>query len=220
MCVYDNHNPCNSIINTSDVERGQAETLVPLINQSVIEAGISFQDIDCITTTKGPGTFTGLRVGLAAAKSFALALSKPLIGFTTPDVIAQNFWRQNKSNKQQLCVLLESKRSDFYCQIWDCEQNEILQATALSALDIYQNLENGPTIVIGNALDRFKEEVESNYKLEYLNGFERPDTNVLAQMAVKDFNQNTVNQDVQPLYLREADVSISNKVQRQLETEK
>jgi tRNA threonylcarbamoyladenosine biosynthesis protein TsaB len=68
--------------------RGQAERLAPLVNELVSEAGVRFSQLDRIAVTRGPGAFTGLRVGLAFARGLALALDRPCIGLSTLDVLA------------------------------------------------------------------------------------------------------------------------------------
>ncbi len=63
--------------------RGHAEALMPLLERVMSEAGTDFADIDRIAVTTGPGSFTGLRVGIAAARGIALAAEKPAVGVTT-----------------------------------------------------------------------------------------------------------------------------------------
>ncbi len=68
---------------TLPMRRGHAETLMPLIARVVEAAGIAFAALDRIAATAGPGSFTGLRVGLSAARGIALAAGKPVVGVTT-----------------------------------------------------------------------------------------------------------------------------------------
>ena len=63
--------------------RGHAEALMPLVERVMAEAGTSFGGIDRVAVTTGPGSFTGLRVGIAAARAIALAAEKPAVGVTT-----------------------------------------------------------------------------------------------------------------------------------------
>jgi tRNA threonylcarbamoyladenosine biosynthesis protein TsaB len=68
--------------------RGQAERLAVLVDELVLEAGVTFAQIDRIAVTRGPGAFTGLRVGLAFARGLALALGRPCLGFSTLEILA------------------------------------------------------------------------------------------------------------------------------------
>src|SRR5204862_5654788 len=65
------------------MKRGHAEALMPLIARVMREAGIAFANLDRIAVTTGPGSFTGLRVGLSAARGIALAADRPVVGLTT-----------------------------------------------------------------------------------------------------------------------------------------
>lgn len=68
--------------------RGQAERLAPLVAELMGDVSLSFSQIDVIGVTRGPGAFTGLRVGLAFARGLALALNRPCIGMSTLEVLA------------------------------------------------------------------------------------------------------------------------------------
>src|SRR5439155_20724451 len=65
------------------MKRGHAEALMPLIARVMKESGVAFAALDRIAATTGPGSFTGLRVGLSAARGIALAAGKPVVGVTT-----------------------------------------------------------------------------------------------------------------------------------------
>src|SRR5262249_27068835 len=94
---------------------GHAERLMPMINEVMEEAGVKFPDLDTVVTTTGPGAFTGLRIGLSAAKSLGLALDIPVFGITTLQALALQYSAEKKPSGP-LGVILETKREDFYFQ--------------------------------------------------------------------------------------------------------
>ena len=73
-----------------EARTGHAERLMPMIGEVMAEAGMAFSAIDRIGVTVGPGSFTGVRVGVAAARGLALALKRPAIGFTNLAVMAHD----------------------------------------------------------------------------------------------------------------------------------
>ncbi|MCK0168118.1 tRNA (adenosine(37)-N6)-threonylcarbamoyltransferase complex dimerization subunit type 1 TsaB [Jannaschia sp. S6380] len=72
----------------TDMARGQAERLLPAIEETLAEAGVTLQDLDCIGVGVGPGNFTGIRISVAAARGLALGLGIPAIGVSLLDALA------------------------------------------------------------------------------------------------------------------------------------
>lgn len=70
------------------MSKGQAERLAPMVREALTQAGTAFSDLDRIAVTTGPGSFTGVRVGLSFARALALAIGKPCIGVSTLEALA------------------------------------------------------------------------------------------------------------------------------------
>ena len=100
------------------LERGHAEFLVPLIEETLLEAKLSYQDLDLLAVTTGPGAFTGIRIGLATARSLAIACNLPLIGITNFDAIVNGISETERKGRKIL-VTLETKRLDFYVCLYN-----------------------------------------------------------------------------------------------------
>lgn len=73
---------------SESMSRGQAERLAPMVREAALAAGVALTEIDRICVTTGPGSFTGVRVGLSFARALALALEKPCVGVSTLEALA------------------------------------------------------------------------------------------------------------------------------------
>ena len=109
------------------MERGQSEALIPMVETVMEEAGWSFGDLDRLGVTVGPGSFTGVRIGLAAARGLALAGGLPLVGVTSLEAIALEA-RAGTGNgditpPHTLLVALSAGRSDLYVQMFSRNQD-------------------------------------------------------------------------------------------------
>ena len=97
-----------------ETQRDQAKLLVPMIQEVLEEGALGFDELDLIVATQGPGSFTGLRLGLATARALGVALNKPVMGINCFDFVHAHY--RTAGYKQALLVILETKRQDFYAQ--------------------------------------------------------------------------------------------------------
>ena len=96
--------------------RGHAEALMPLIRRIMDEAGTAFRDLDRVVVTTGPGSFTGLRVGIAAARGIALAINKPAVGLSTLSAYAAPYLADDE--KAPVVVAIDARHSHVYLQVF------------------------------------------------------------------------------------------------------
>ncbi len=101
-----------------------AEVLTVFCEEVVKEAGITFKDLDAVAVSKGPGSYTGLRIGVSAAKGICYALTKPLIAIGTLEAMACGMQTEAKPG-DLLCPMLDARRMEVYCAIYDHLGNEI-----------------------------------------------------------------------------------------------
>ena len=197
-----------------ETAREQAALLVPLIRETLEEANLSFADLDLIVSSTGPGSFTGLRIGLSTARSLALALDKPARGVSTLAVVA----RQTQTRDKR-AVLLETKRRDFYVQVFDEKARPLGKPQALEGEALLSSLqENGPCHLAGDALARFTREAGAEWVRAHACG-QSPmvllDPLVMARMGKEA--AALPPEPLEPLYLRGADVSRPKVPPRTLE---
>ena len=107
---------------------GQAEALLPMVDAAMREAGLAASAIDFVAVTTGPGSFTGIRVGLAAARGIALARDLPLVGVSSFTATAATAVVPADA---VLLVALESRRADFYVQLFDRAASPLREPAAM-----------------------------------------------------------------------------------------
>jgi tRNA threonylcarbamoyladenosine biosynthesis protein TsaB len=98
------------------IARGHAERLVPLIAELLAEAGV--RRADSIVVDIGPGSFTGIRVGLAAAKAFGLAWKAPVAGCTSTALVAAGVFA-DRPDLERIYVAFDASRGEVYAQMFD-----------------------------------------------------------------------------------------------------
>ena len=131
-----------------------AEKLHVFIAEVLIEARLDRQDIDAIAISKGPGSYTGLRIGVSAAKGLCFALDIPLISIPTLEVLAQ----QAQCEDCYIIPLLDARRMEVYSAVFNSEKEQIRETRAeiLNEKSFQEYLEARKTIFLGDGAAKFK----------------------------------------------------------------
>ncbi len=200
-------------------ERGHAERLLPMIEGVLAEAGCAYGDLDLLAVTVGPGAFTGIRIGLAAARSLALASGLPLLGVSSFDAVAHGVDEQERAGRRVL-VALETKRADIYGQFYGPDLGPTGDAFAALPEALPEarpeRLGGGPLLVAGDAAERVMPALKAfdgNVCLSTANVF--PDPAVVAAIAAADWRRGKIaEKDLtypEPVYLRPPDVNLPDQ---------
>ncbi len=96
--------------------RGHAEVLAPMIAQVMADAGVAFADLDRIAVTTGPGTFTGVRIGVATARGIAVASGLPVAGVTTLKAVAAGAAKHRAVQGRAIAPVFDARRGEVYVQ--------------------------------------------------------------------------------------------------------
>lgn len=181
------------------IERGHAETLLPLYQNLVQDLNKSSQDIETVYVTVGPGSFTGLRVGLTVARFMGFSLGVPVHGITS----FQAFSAALDDGRPRL-VLVETKRADYYCQLLDVKHEPLSEPQSLMVGDIIALMaEQGDNpIIIGDAVARFQSEARRT-DWDYIN---MPIIDAPKAAKALQMEQMSLT-DAEGYYIRDADVS-------------
>lgn len=134
---------------------GQAERLVPLIAETLAAAAVTPAALDLIAVTTGPGSFTGIRIGLAAARGLALATGRPVIGIGVLDAYAAAVPPPARQART-LIVAVESKRDEFYLQAFTAAGTALAPPAQVHPRDLAAWLPAGPLLLAGDAAARLQ----------------------------------------------------------------
>ncbi|TDI65023.1 MAG: tRNA (adenosine(37)-N6)-threonylcarbamoyltransferase complex dimerization subunit type 1 TsaB [Alphaproteobacteria bacterium] len=109
--------------------RGHAETIMPMIADICLEAGIAVSELDRIGVTIGPGTFTGQRVGLAAARAMVLGTKVGIVGVTTLRALAAGV---QPDSAPLIASLIDARRGEVYAQVFDRQLSPVMPPQVLT----------------------------------------------------------------------------------------
>jgi tRNA threonylcarbamoyladenosine biosynthesis protein TsaB len=135
------------------LERGHAEILMPMLQEVLAAAAVDFTGLGLLAVTTGPGTFTGIRIGLAAARGLALASGLPLLGVTSLEAVAAAVPEEERAGRI-LLVAIDSRRDDLFIQAFDAQNQPLGPAQAVAALDLAAAAPAGAILVAGDAAER------------------------------------------------------------------
>ncbi len=149
----------------STEQKNHASFVQPAIQQLTDKSGYQLKEVDAIAVTAGPGSYTGLRVGLASAKGICYAIDKPLILIDTLEVMAQSVLSQFVLNNQAidpltlLCPLIDARRMEVFTALYNLSLQEIQppHALILDTQSFHPILAQQPVIFSGSGHYKLKE---------------------------------------------------------------
>ena len=138
----------------NSINYSHAESLHVFIDAVLNEAGITSKNLDAVAISKGPGSYTGLRIGVSAAKGLCFALDKPLISIPTLEVLAH----QVVCSEGAIVSMLDARRLEVYAAIYNSNYNEIKETEAkiLDSNAFAEQLNHGKIYFVGNGVEKTK----------------------------------------------------------------
>lgn len=192
------------------MERGHAETLVPMIVEVLADAGIGFADIDALAVTIGPGSFTGLRAGLAAARGLALARRLPVAGVTSLEAVAYGVSPGavgDAAAARARLVALSTRRADVYVQLFAADLAPLTEPAAMMPGDVPALVGDRPVLVAGDGAASLRGPLsQSGVEAAFDDGPGVPDAATVAAIAARrhgdgDRGEALSRGPPEPLYL-------------------
>jgi tRNA threonylcarbamoyladenosine biosynthesis protein TsaB len=204
VCLSENE---SSILQKENVvQKEHASFVHEAIKQIMNAAGRSLTQVDAIAITSGPGSYTGLRVGMATAKGLCYALRKPLITINTLEVMAAAAINQNPnlSNNSLLCPMIDARRLEVFTALYNISLNNILLPCAmiLERYSLEDWLKQNQVVFFGSGSKKF-EEIQENGNAIFKSV--QHTSNDLALLAEKYFNKKEFANlaYAEPLYIKE-----------------
>jgi len=190
------------------MKRGHAEALMPLIARVMKETGIPFAALDRIAATTGPGSFTGLRVGLSAARGIALAAGKPVVGLTTLSAYAAPI--VSEGGEQPVISAIDARHDHVYLQVVSGSGSSLVRPKVASIEEALAASCFGAPHLVGNAANLLAERWPSDAPPPFkVDAQPAPDITWVAWLGA------AVNPDTapaKPYYLRAVDAKPSQEV--------
>lgn len=153
---------------TVNYKKTHSQTLLPMLDAVAKMIELDLKTVDAIAVAKGPGSFTGLRIGSATAKGLGLALDVPLIEIPTVDGLAYNLW----GAKDLVCPLMDARRNQTYTGIYAFEGGEMQVLEPQCAVDISKIVEkiNGlqrAVVFLGDGVPVFRDYISEHVQVPY-----------------------------------------------------
>lgn len=162
----------NNLICKLDTVTGRthSENLMPMIDQALKQSNLELKNFDLIVCDKGPGSFTGIRIGIATAKSFHDSLEIPCIGINSLEALAYNV-----NDSKYICSILDCKNDNCYFALFEKTENLLENliepqaddiSSALSILKSYceDTIDNSKITFVGDGISVFKNQIKSYFE--------------------------------------------------------
>lgn len=187
------------------MEQSHSGLLAPSIKSLLSYCSKSMAEIDALAVSKGPGSYTGLRIGVSTAKGICDAIDKPLIAINTLEAMAFGVSKYIISEKSLLCPMIDARRMEVYYLLTDANQN-IIKPTEPLIVDsnsFCDELKDHNIFFFGNGSDKCKPIIQHPHA-NFINGI-KPSAASVGYLATKSF-ENKQFEDVayfDPFYLKE-----------------
>ena len=176
--------------NNSKIERSHSKLLIKLIDDTLNTNKLKIADIDIFSISKGPGSYTGLRIGLSSIKGFCYALDKPLVSINTLKILAISALENIDDKDFILCPMIDARRMEVYTKSFDHNLNELSNDQAIILeKDTFDNYKDKKVYFFGDGSDKFKK-IVSRKNFIFLDNI-NPDSKFMGKLSYDKFiNRN------------------------------
>lgn len=185
-----------------DMAKGHAEALIPMLDEMCADTDFRFEELDAFAVTVGPGTFTGLRVGLATARGFAVAMGKPCLGVTSLEAIAFPV-RQEVAEGELIAACFDARRNEAYLQLFTSDLSPHTDPALISLDEMKELLPDVNIVAVGTGASLVLQRA-ANARAAAASPL--PDARSVASIAASRSADDALPPN--PLYLRAPDAKV------------
>ena len=212
VCVLQNSPDIQRQSETIQMARGQAEALMPTIERVLSKAQMDVSHLDRIAVTIGPGSFTGIRVGLAAAKALGRVCQKPVLGISTLAVLAAPLIEKQQGD--MIVSAIDARHDHIYMQVYTGTGRSIFGPKIISLRDAIRMIGSGPIQCVGNGSALLAHIAEmAGIKAQIIEESSIPKIEYVARLGMLADPQHAI---ARPLYLKAPDAKVMNEPSSQM----
>lgn len=156
----------NELLRFKSVSDGykHAENLFKLIDEVLIESHCAYHNLDAVAISAGPGSYTGLRIGVSAAKGICYGLGIPLIAVPTLKILAQRFVSKHPEFKGIIIPMIDARRMEVYTATFDAEGNQVVddKPLILNENSFQEELQNSEVAFLGDGSEKLRPLIENS----------------------------------------------------------
>ncbi len=210
VAVIENGSVCAEL--TTRKNQTHSKHLMETIDSVMSSAGLGICDLDGFAVTIGPGSFTGLRIGISTIKGLAFAVDKPVVGISSLEALA---W-QCAEHTHLICPMLDARKAEVYCATYRFIEGHLEEQSPACAVkpEIFVRQINTPCVFIGSGAQLYRQIIEN--RLGDLAHYMPPDQDIIrassvAFLSLKRFKAKDTETaaNLIPHYIRKSDAELS-----------
>jgi len=197
------------------VNHAHSEKITLLISDCLRYAGLTWAHIDAIAVGKGPGSYTGLRIGVATAKGLCFALDKPLVAINTLESMAYQVANQIRGD-YWMCPVIDARRMEVYCAIYDQHLRTILPTSAkvIDEQSFEEQLSQQSILFFGNGAAKCKPKLAGHPQALFARDIVHPSAKAVGILAEQAFSEGRFENLAyfEPFYLKEFVTTVARSI--------
>ena len=212
VSVFENLSLISS--NSTEVEKSHSKLIIQLIDQSLKDAKIKINEVDAFAVSMGPGSYTGLRIGVSTIKGLCYSLEKPLISINTLEILSKSALNHiNNYNDFFICPMIDARRMEVFTKMLDNDFNEVEKDKALILDDkSFNDIGGGKSIYFfGDGSNKFQK-ITNNKNFHFIDNIISSSKNMGELANIKYENNQFENLTTfEPFYIKDFFIVNKNK---------